>query len=263
MSAWTNVLGLWILAACVMLLGWLWQRRYRNTGIVDVLWSAGLGAAAIGLAAWGSGAFAPRAALAVCGGIWGLRLAHHLWKRVRREPEDGRYRQLRQHWQGSQIKQAAFFQFQGVLIVLFALPFFAVASNTAAAYGWLSFGIVVWMVSVLGESIADSQLARFRQDPLNRGKTCQDGLWRVSRHPNYFFEWLHWFTYVCFAMGSPLAWLAWMGPVVMYLFLRFVSGIPWTEAQALRTRGDDYRAYQHRTSMLIPWFPKRPRNVRG
>ncbi|WP_233843900.1 DUF1295 domain-containing protein [Dyella sp. 2HG41-7] len=246
-----------------MALGWLWQRRHSNTGIVDVLWAASLGIGAIGLAARGHGAAASRIALAVCGGIWGLRLALHLWARVRHESEDGRYRQLRERWKGNQGKLAAFFQFQALLVVLFALPFTAVASNATTHDGWLVFGSIVWIVSVLGESHADRQLARFRQDPLNRGKTCRIGLWRVSRHPNYFFEWLHWFTYVCFAVGSPLAWLAWMGPVVMYLFLRFVSGIPWTEAQALRTRGDDYRDYQRRTSMLIPWFPKHSRDGRG
>ncbi|MBV8853549.1 MAG: DUF1295 domain-containing protein, partial [Sinobacteraceae bacterium] len=100
-------------------------------------------------------------------------------------------------------------------------------------------------------------LARFRANPAHRGKTCRAGLWRYSRHPNYFFEWLHWFSYVAFAVGAPLGWLALAGPLLMYVFLRYVSGIPYTEAQALRTRGDDYRDYQRRTSMLFPWPPRR------
>ena len=91
---------------------------------------------------------------------------------------------------------------------------------------------------------------------LNRGRICDVGLWRYSRHPNYFFEWLHWFAYVLLAIGSPIAWLAWAGPLVMYVFLRWISGIPYTEAQALRTRGEDYRDYQRTTPMLFPWFPK-------
>ncbi|MDE2345901.1 MAG: DUF1295 domain-containing protein, partial [Gammaproteobacteria bacterium] len=114
-----------------------------------------------------------------------------------------------------------------------------------------------------GESIADLQLARFRANPANRGRTCRHGLWRYSRHPNYFFEWLHWFAYVCLAIGSPIAWLAWSGPVVMYVFLRWISGIPYTEAQALRSRGDDYRAYQQSTPMLLPWFPKHSPDTRS
>ncbi|MCT7036727.1 DUF1295 domain-containing protein, partial [Salmonella enterica] len=79
---------------------------------------------------------------------------------------------------------------------------------------------------------------------------------RYSRHPNYFFEWLHWFSYVALAVGSPIGWLAWSGPLMMYVFLRWISGVPYTEAQALRTRGDDYRAYQQSTPMLFPWPPR-------
>ena len=120
-------------------------------------------------------------------------------------------------------------------------------------------GLATWLASVGGEALADRQLARFRADPRHRGKTCRAGLWRYSRHPNYFFEWLHWFAYVLLAVGSPIAWLAWSGPVVMYVFLRWISGIPWTEQQALRSRGEDYARYQRSTPMLIPWFPKEDR----
>lgn len=249
--------GLWLLAALLMTLGWRWQRDHANAGIVDVLWSVGVGGAAILLAWCGAGAGWPRVTLAVLGGLWGMRLAVHLWTRVRGEPEDGRYRNLRTLWNGDQRKFFLFFQFQALLIVLFALPFLAVARNRVASGLPLAAGVVLWLVSVIGESIADRQLARFRADPMNRGRTCRQGLWRYSRHPNYFFEWLHWFTYVCLALGSPLAWLAWSGPLLMYVFLRWVSGIPYTEAQALRSRGEDYRAYQRSTPMLFPWFPRR------
>lgn len=205
----------------------------------------------------GSGGFWPRMLLTVFGGLWGARLAAHLWTRVRAETEDGRYQNLRARWHGSQFKFFLFFQFQALLIVLFSLPFLAVGGNPRGFGLWTGVGTVVWLLSVAGESIADRQLARFRADPKNRGLTCRAGLWRYSRHPNYFFEWLHWFVYVCLAIGSPVAWLAWAGPVVMYVFLRWISGVPYTEAQALRSRGDDYRAYQRSTPMLIPWFPKR------
>jgi steroid 5-alpha reductase family enzyme len=250
--------GLWFLAAILMTLGWRWQRDHANAGIVDVLWSVGVGGSAIGLALCSEGALGNRIALAVLAGLWSMRLAAHLWIRVGGEPEDGRYRNLRTLWNGDQIKFFLFFQFQAVLIVLFALPFLAVARNPATSRPWIWIGIGIWLVSVIGESIADRQLARFRADPVNRGRTCRQGLWRFSRHPNYFFEWFHWFTYICLALGSPIAWLAWSGPLVMYAFLRWISGIPYTEAQALRSRGDDYRAYQRSTPMLFPWFPRRP-----
>jgi steroid 5-alpha reductase family enzyme len=216
-----------------------------------------VGGSAVLLATTGSGAPWTRTALALLGGAWGLRLGLHLWHRVRGEPEDGRYQNLRAHWQGAQWKFFAFFQFQAFLVVLFTLPFVAVASNPQTSGLWLPVAGAIWLLSLVGESIADAQLADFRNNPANQGHTCRDGLWRYSRHPNYFFEWLHWFAYVVLAIGSPLVWLAWSGPVVMYVFLRWISGVPYTEAQALRSRGEDYRDYQRTTPMLIPWFPKR------
>lgn len=252
-----QLLIVWLLAAAMMSLGWQWQRRHANAGIVDVLWAAGVGGSAVLLAIIGTGAPWTRLALAVLGGAWSVRLAVHLWRRVRGEPEDGRYRTLRAHLQGRQWKFFAFFQSQAGLIVLFALPFAAVARNPTTSGPWLSAAVAIWLLGVIGESIADAQLARFRNDPTNKGRTCRDGLWRSSRHPNYFFEWLHWFAYVCLAVGSPIGWLTWSGPLVMLVFLRWISGVPYTEAQALRSRGDDYREYQRSTSMLIPWFPRR------
>ncbi len=257
MNPWIQLAVLWLLAALMMTLGWLWQRPRSNAGIVDVLWAGGLGSSALLFSLLGDGGLWPRMTVAVLGGLWGTRLAVHLWKRVHGEPEDGRYQNLRAHWHGSQFKFFLFFQFQALLIVLFSLPFLAVARNPRTFGPWMLIGIAIWLVSVIGESVADQQLARFRADPANHGHTCRDGLWRYSRHPNYFFEWVHWFAYVGIAIGSPIAGLAWAGPLVMYVFLRWISGIPYTETQALRSRGDDYRAYQRSTSMLIPWFPKR------
>lgn len=241
----------------VMALGWQWQKRHTNAGIVDVLWSLGVGFGAVWMALTGPGALWPRYTMAVLGAIWAARLALHLARRVLHEEEDGRYRHLRAHWQGHQAKFFLFFEFQACLVVLFSLPFVAVARNpvNGVTPAWV-LGMVIWVAAVWGESIADRQLARFRSDPANHGKTCRAGLWRYSRHPNYFFEWLHWFAYVALAWGSPMAWLAWSGPIVMYVFLRWVSGVTFTEAQALRKRGEDYRDYQRTTPMLIPWFPK-------
>ena len=257
MNGWSQLGCLWLLAAVMMTFGWLWQRPRSNAGIVDVLWASGVGGSAVLFALLGDGATWPRVLLALLGGAWGARLAVYLWGRVRGEPEDGRYRNLREHWQGNQFYFFVFFQFQAFLIVLFSLPFLAVARSVRGFSPWLLLAVLIWLISVIGESIADRQLARFRGKPENRGRTCRDGLWRYSRHPNYFFEWMHWFAYVVLAVGSPIAWLAWAGPLVMYIFLRWISGIPYTESHALRSRGDDYRDYQRRTSMLFPWFPKR------
>jgi steroid 5-alpha reductase family enzyme len=256
-NAWGCVALLWGLAALLMTAGWLWQLKHRNAGIVDVLWTTGIGGGAVLYAALLNGARLPRGLLGILATLWSLRLALHLARRVFREPEDGRYRQLREHWHGHQGMMFLMFQFQALLIVSFSIPFLAVARNPVpSATVWTAAGLVIWIASVAGESLADRQLARFRADPAHRGRTCRAGLWRYSRHPNYFFEWLHWFTYAALAVGSPLAWLSLVGPVLMYIFLRWISGIPFTEAQALRTRGEDYRRYQRSTPLLFPWFPR-------
>jgi steroid 5-alpha reductase family enzyme len=253
---WRLLLVIWLVAAAMMTLGWAWQQRRENAGIVDVLWSAGLAASAVVNAVLGTGAMLPRVTVAALGGIWGARLALHLWQRVRGEPEDGRYHALRGRWGHSPIRWFGLFQLQAFLIALFSIPFAAVASNPGSSTLGVTIGIGIWLLSVSGESLADRQLARFRANPAHGGRTCRAGLWRYSRHPNYFFEWLHWFSYVALASGAPTAWYALLGPLLMYVFLRWISGVPYTEAQAIRTRGDEYREYQRTTSVLIPWWPR-------
>ena len=110
-------------------------------------------------------------------------------------------------------------------------------------------------LAIGGEWLADRQLARFRTDPSSKGRVCRDGLWRYSRHPNYFFEWTHWLAYVLIGWGSPYWWVTLAGLVAMYLFLNFVTGVPFTEQQALRSRGDAYRDYQRTTSRFFPLPP--------
>ncbi|MDN5923425.1 MAG: DUF1295 domain-containing protein [Xanthomonadales bacterium] len=255
------LLCLWLFCALVMALGWLWQQHTRNATLVDVLWSACVGIAALSFAVCGDGALWPRIALGVAGGLWGLRLATHLGVRAHGKPEDGRYRAMREHWHRAvSLRFFLVYQFQALIVVLFALPFVAVAHNGTTHLPWLVAGAFVWLLAVGGEALADRQLRHFRCDPNHAGCTLRAGLWRYSRHPNYFFEWLHWFAYVCFAVGSPWWWLACSGPLLMYLFLRYLSGVPWSEMQALRSRGDDYRDYQRVTPMLFPWFPKQVGN---
>jgi len=122
-------------------------------------------------------------------------------------------------------------------------------------------GLLLWGVAVTGESIADWQLAAFRSRPWNKDRVCRIGLWRYSRHPNYFFEWVHWWSYVVMALALPAGnwWVTLIGPLAMGWALVKVTGIPWAEAQALTTRGQDYRAYQRTTSAFIPWWPRADR----
>jgi steroid 5-alpha reductase family enzyme len=249
------VLQGWAALAILMALLWLRQLQTRNATSVDAAWSAGMGVLAAGYALLSAGDPARRWLTGGLAIIWAARLAWHLISdRVLGRPEDGRYRALREHW-GARASFRFFFFYQGQAIVatIFSVPILA-AMRGGPLDGWAVAGAVVWLVAVGGEATADHQLARFRADPANRGKTCRAGLWRVSRHPNYFFEWTHWFCYVLIGHG---AWLTWLGPALMLLFLFRLTGIPYTERQSLRSRGDDYRAYQRETSVFFPWFPKR------
>ena len=242
--------------AGMMFVIWLLSVRLKNAGIVDVGWTLGLVILAVGYA-WQGPGFGPRKwLLAAMVAFWGFRLALHLVRRIASEPEDGRYQQLRREWAGKNVnlRFLFFFEFQAVLDVVLSLPMLAAAMNPAPSLSWLEYaGAALWLVAVVGESVADAQLAAFKRDARNRGRVCQVGLWRYSRHPNYFFEWLVWVAWLVYALASPWGWTAVICPALMLFFLFRVTGIPATEAQALRSRGEEYRRYQETTSAFVPW----------
>jgi steroid 5-alpha reductase family enzyme len=120
-------------------------------------------------------------------------------------------------------------------------------------------GMALVVVGVIGETVADRQLLAFKQNPAHRGGTCRAGLWRYSRHPNYFFEWVLWCGFGTVGLAGPLGWLGLAAPFLILLSILFVTGIPPTEAQALASRGEDYRHYQRTTSPFVPWPPRRNR----
>jgi len=245
--------------AVMMFVIWLVSVRLNNAGIVDVGWSLGLVILSVWYA-WQGPGFGPRKWL-MAGMVtfWGLRLALHLVRRIASEPEDGRYLQLRRDWAGKNInlRFLFFFEFQALLDVFLSLPMLLAALNRAPQLSALEYaGVGLWLLAVVGESIADAQLAAFKRDPANRGRVCQVGLWRYSRHPNYFFEWFIWVAWMIYALASPWGWLSVVCPALMLFFLFRVTGIPATEAQAQRSRGDEYARYQQTTSAFVPWFPK-------
>jgi steroid 5-alpha reductase family enzyme len=261
-----NALPLFILtlaALCVAFaLLYLTARRIDNYGIIDIAWSYAFGAMAAFYALAGPGWPVRRALIAALAVVWSLRLGTHLFVRVmsHHPVEDGRYVQLRQDWAANFApKMFGFFQMQAASVVLLSVAFLAACLNPTPALHPLELaGTVLWIVAISGEALADAQLAAFKRDATNRGRVCDLGLWRYSRHPNYFFEWLIWVAYFVFALGSPWGWLAVIGPATILFLLLRVTGIPLTEEQSLRSRGDAYRRYQQTTSAFVPWFPKKP-----
>lgn len=245
-------LGLCLLFAGIYLLA----RRMDNYGIVDIAWSYAFAATAAFYVLLGPGWMFRRALIGAMAIVWSLRLGTHLYRRVmsHHPAEDSRYRQLRADWSGNfASKMFGFFQMQAISVVLLATPFLLASRATAPAFHPLEIiGALVWLLSLTGESIADRQLHRFVRDPANRGKVCDVGLWRYSRHPNYFFEWMIWVGFGLFALAAPWGWLGLISPAIMFHLLHNVTGVPMSEKSSLKSKGDAFRAYQQSTNAFFP-----------
>jgi len=248
--------------AVLMVILWAIHFPIHNAAIVDAGWAGGLALIGILYSVEGAGWLPRRLLIGFMAGMWGLRLAAYLTKtRVIGHPEEGRYQEIRRNWKTNiGFKFLLFFEAQAILCVVLSVPFLLAAMNPSVGFEWYEYlGVVIWAMSIIGESMADAQLAAFRRKPESKGKTCRDGLWHYSRHPNYFFEWFVWIGYALVGLGAAYGWLGFISQAFILYFLMRVTGIPATEAQALRSRGDDYREYQRTTSPFIPWFPKESR----
>lgn len=248
----------WAAAAVLMLAMWIWQYRSCNAGIVDIAWAFFTPLVATWLILADDIDNAARQFLLILMALgWGWRLAYYLFGRVMNEEEDGRYRYMREHsGRYAQPVMFVFFQVQATWTLLFALPFWAASRNTSPGINWLDIaGFSIWLTAILGEWLSDRQLSQFKKEVQDRSRICDRGLWRYSCHPNYFFEWLQWFAFVLIGFGSDKWWLTILGVVIMYIFITRVTGIPWTEQQSLRSKGDAYQAYLNTTSRFFPLPP--------
>lgn len=248
----------WLAAAMVMIIIYLWALKIKNNGVVDIFWAFNFTviSAIIWLLADG---YAGRKNL-VCalGGLWSLRLGIYLLIRVgsHLKEEEGRYKQLRSEWNNT--KFFFFYQMQAFSNVMLAIPFFIIALNPAPEITALEYaGALLWMLCIIGEGLSDWQLMQFKKNPANKGKVCQYGLWNYSRHPNYFFQFSIWVSVFIFAVSSPYGWLSAICPISIGYLIFKVTGIPMTEEQAVRSKGEAYKEYQRTTSAFVPWFKKK------
>ena len=248
-----------VLESSVMAVLWVVQVRIGDARHVDVAWAVLIACAAILYALLADGDVGYRLLAAGLVSVWGFRLGAYLFfDRVLGKEEDGRYRSLRAKW-GARANRNFFwfFEFQAVFVVFFSLPFAFIALEPETGFGPLAWlGIAVWAVGNAGTIAADRQLARWRANPANSGRTARAGLWSWSRHPNYFFELVNWCGIALVATATPSGWISWIVPAGLLVLLFRVTGIPATEAQALRSRAD-YAEYQRTTSVFVPLPPRR------
>ncbi len=242
----------------IMILVWIWAKAIKNNGIVDIFWAFNFLVIAIIIWLLANG-YPPRKNI-VCllAALWSLRLGLYLLIRVgsHLKEEEGRYKKLREEWNDT--KFFFFFQMQAFSNVMLSLPFFFIALNPEPQISLIEYiGAGLWCVSIVGEGLSDWQLKHFKKDPANKGKVCQYGLWNYSRHPNYFFQFMIWISVLIFAIPSPYGWISVICPLSIGYLIFKVTGIPMTEEQAVRSKGEAYKEYQRTTSSFAPWFKRK------
>jgi steroid 5-alpha reductase family enzyme len=265
------IVGLAVGLSLTMMGAWAIAIRTGRSGWIDAVWSFAIGVAGVAAALVplhpGEPQTARQIVVALLAGIWSLRLGLHIVRRTAGGGDDPRYATLREEWGGAYRRRLfLFLQIQATAAFLLVLSILVAAHNPARKLrlaDWL--GVSLLVIAIAGEGIADRQLARFRGVMTNRGRVCDIGLWRVSRHPNYFFQWVGWLAYAVIAIGPAggyaWGWIALSGPALMYWLLVYASGIPPLEAHMLRSRGDTFRAYQARVNAFWPGPPRPAKHV--
>ena len=249
-----------VLMLVVMTAGWATVLKTGNAGWVDVFWTFGTGVSGVvaALAPWAGAPGARQMLVAALVAVWSIRLGAYIAVRVAGGGEDARYAMLKQEW-GPSFARNLF----GLAIVQAPATTLLCASIAAAALRpgeGLAItdviGAAILAVAILGEGVADQQMKAFKADKANHGKIMDRGLWGLSRHPNYVFEWLGWVAWPVIAIdltgGWPWGWLALIAPVVMYLILTRLTGVPPLEAAMLKSRGPLYEDYQSRVGAFFP-----------
>lgn len=248
-------LGL-LLYACT---GFLISRLTKRSDVADVAW--GLGFIFLAFSAWwlGGGTFSLELIPLACVTFWGLRLSTHIFLRLRSKPEDPRYAAWRKEW-GRTFFLRSFVQIfllQTLLMGIIALPLVAMGfADTLLSPAWVGAGLALWLLGFVFEVVGDAQLRAFLRKSENKGKILQSGLWRYSRHPNYFGEATMWWGIWVMSFGVPYWPVLVLSPVLITFLLRYVSGVPLLEARYKENAA--YQEYATRTSIFVPWFPGSP-----
>ncbi len=258
--------GVLVFMLLMMSASWLVAKVARNAGWIDVFWSYGMGlsGAAVALAPVADDTSVlplRRWIVAALVLLWALRLGTYIALRVRRSAEDVRYRELRRKW-GARFSTRLWTLIlpQAPVAAIFCIaPYFAARAARFEIGLQDILGVLVWLIAVGGETLADRQMAAFKRDPRNLGKINDQGLWAWSRHPNYFFEWIGWFAYpiIAIAPDDPITLTTLIAPVLMYAILRYGTGVPPLERSMAASRGKAFEDYRARTSTFLLLPPRR------
>ncbi len=258
MSVVVAIIAIALFCAGAMALAWWVVITSGRSGWADTFWSFTVGLAGVAAALWPLGELTPRNWLvAAIVAFWSVRLGLHIARRTLRGGDDPRYAELKRGWGDRYRPQLLLFlEIQAAVALVLAVAVMAAASNPAPIGLGDALGVVIAIVAIAGETVADGQLSRFARNPANRGKVCDTGLWGWSRHPNYFFETLYWLALVPIGVGHGWGLVALLAPLMMFVLLRYVSGVPPLEQHMLRSRGAAFAAYQQR---VPAFFPRPPR----
>jgi steroid 5-alpha reductase family enzyme len=238
---------------------WMVSVARRDVTLVDSLWAPFFLLAAAVYAIASPGPLAARGTLVLLlVAVWALRLCVHLTRRNRGKPEDRRYAAMRARHEPGFAWKSLFIVFglQAVLAWIISAPLFAAIAGTAPPGPVDALALALWLTGFLFEAVGDAQLARFKSDPANAGRVMDRGLWRWTRHPNYFGDACLWWGYWLFAVAAGGAWTV-FAPALMTLLLLKVSGVALLERD-IGERRPAYRDYVERTSAFVPWPPRRP-----
>ena len=243
-----------VLLTLVFLL-WLVSLALKDASIVDIFWGGGFVVVAW-VCYFNTNGFAQRKLLlTTLVTIWGVRLAIYLFWRNHGKGEDYRYQAMRKRIKNFPLLSLPIvFIFQGVLIWLISLPIQFAQTRAEDLTVFDLLGVALWAIGLMFEAVGDWQLARFKADPNNKGKVMAGGLWRYTRHPNYFGDALLWWGLFCFAL--PSGWWTIISPLAMTTLLLKISGVALLEKTLAKTK-PQYEAYVRRTNAFLPWFPRK------
>jgi steroid 5-alpha reductase family enzyme len=230
----------------------------KNNSIVDIGWGLGFVVLAIYNFLFSQYSSYRITILTLLVVIWGVRLSYHLAKRNLGKPEDYRYVDMRKRWGNNFPRLKAFlnvYMLQGILLYIIAQPILAVNNSSKEVLTYLDFiGLAIWTFGFIFEAIGDYELKVFKSDPSNKGRIIKHGLWKYTRHPNYFGEATMWWGIFFIALSAKFTLTIILSPVIITLLLMFVSGVPLLEKKY--ENNAEFKEYAKVTSKFVPWFPK-------